>query len=176
MDTQLNTKCIRFKGKDPWGLPGTTRWGCIITVVRLTIACVLLWYGTLYVVHTINLSDLVLNCFVAPMDLGRDRRVIHFFKYSTPPKRNRTDLFIFNFIYLYMSISVGCCSSIFFGGSIVLQNRMARMVPWSTSRHCSGDCSQRALARDFMQNPSTVTVRQHHSSAEIMDIPVYIYI
>ncbi|CAL1148012.1 unnamed protein product [Cladocopium goreaui] len=47
-------------------------WGCIITVVRLTIACVLLWYGTLYVVHTINLSDLVLNCIALEIVLNVD--------------------------------------------------------------------------------------------------------
>ena len=104
MDTSAKHKCILFKGNDPWGLPGTTRWGCIITVVRLTIACVLLWYGTLYVVHTINLSDLVLNCFVAPRDLGRDRRVIHFFKYSTPP-REREQIYLILFISLYVYFS-----------------------------------------------------------------------
>lgn len=46
-------------------MPNDLRWGGLITVARLTVACILLGFGTLYVVHTINLSDLVLNCNLA---------------------------------------------------------------------------------------------------------------
>eukprot|EP00434_Breviolum_minutum_P005254 symbB.v1.2.004631.t1/scaffold262.1/size347640/6 len=47
-------------------------WGGLITVARLTVACILLGFGTLYVVHTINLSDLVLNCIALEIVLNVD--------------------------------------------------------------------------------------------------------
>eukprot|EP00913_Durusdinium_trenchii_P035658 g33367.t2 len=47
-------------------------WGTLITVVRLAVACVLLCFGSLYVVQTIYLPDLVLNCIALEIVLNVD--------------------------------------------------------------------------------------------------------
>ena len=72
-DRTMRFKSLQIPSPSPtqiWATAVDLRWGCIITVVRLTIACVLLCYGTLYVVHTINLSDLVLNCIALEIVLN----------------------------------------------------------------------------------------------------------
>ena len=96
-----------------------------------------------------------------------------FFQIQYPPKRDRTDLF--NFIYISICLFQYDFALLSFSG--VLSYCKTVWHAWSHG-------PRRGIALEIVLNvPQLGTLcrihqllRQHHSSAEIMDIPVYIYI